>query len=112
MSLLLMILKRSGDVIEWYNGTTNNSESTGLYNTAFYDCILIYIYIIYIGNDFLICYCDGVLKFLPDIKTIISLRQILSNVDKLNIPVNTKNEYLYKKHETRNSGKLVHKATS
>lgn len=53
------------------------------------------------------CYCDGVLKFLPDIKTIISLRQFLSNVDKLNVPVSTKNESLLKKHETRNAGMLV-----
>jgi len=52
-------------------------------------------------------YCDGVLKFLPDIKTVISLRQFLSNTDKLNVPLNTKNESLYKMHETRNTGILI-----
>ena len=57
-----------------------------------------------IEDDFLLCYCDGVLKFLPDIKTIISLRQLLSNEDKLNIPTNTKNESLHKSHESRNTG--------
>ena len=59
----------------------------------------------YVDDDFLVCYCDGVLKHLPDIKTIISLRQLLSNKDKLKVKENVKNEFLHKKHETRNVGK-------
>ena len=59
-----------------------------------------------VDDDFLMCYCDSVLKCLPDIKTIISLRQLLSNVDKLNISANAKNESLHKNHETRNAGRL------
>lgn len=65
----------------------------------------------YVDDNFLMCYCDGVLKCLPDIKTIISLRQLLSNVDKLNISVNTKNESLHKKHEMRNTGRFDYEAT-
>ena len=53
------------------------------------------------------CYCDGVLKCLPDIKTIISLRQLLSNKDKLKVKENVKNEFLHRKHEARNVGKLL-----
>ena len=61
----------------------------------------------YVDDDFLMCYCDGVLKFLPDVKTIISLRQLLSNKDKLNVPANAKNDLLHKKHQTRNTGGLL-----
>ena len=60
-----------------------------------------------VDDNFLMCYCDGVLKYLPDIKTIISLRQLLSNKDKLKVPENVKNESLYKKHETKNIGRLL-----
>ena len=58
----------------------------------------------YVDDDFLLCYCDGVLKFLPDIKTIISLRQLLSNTDILKVPTNIKTASLHKKHKTRNTG--------
>ena len=60
-----------------------------------------------IGDDFLTCYCDSVLKFLPDIKTIISLRQLLSNADQIKVPADAKNEFLHKEHETKNTGKLL-----
>ncbi|XP_065899031.1 nucleolar pre-ribosomal-associated protein 1-like isoform X3 [Dysidea avara] len=59
LNLMIVILRRSGDVIDWYSDSFTDTT----------------------GEDFLLSYCDGVLKCLPDVKTIISLRQLLHSKD-------------------------------
>jgi len=76
LNLTITILKRSADVIEWYyNSFTDTTGTTNVYLNMLL-CTLL-------GEDFLLNYCDGVLKCLPDVKTIISLRQQLCNKDNI-----------------------------